>query len=139
MALLLLAAGLGTPGCYTADMALLRSGIDSLRTQVAQMNARDSVSAQTVTNTHQELSDQKDLLLATRATAASTSRETGETLGRLEGKLDDIMARFRIVSERQPRMTQPPPSPSPPGQSPTNQPPSAATGSAPTAPGRSPR
>jgi len=123
-AALLLAAGLGTPGCYTADVALLRTGLDSLRTQVAQMDARDSVSARTVANTHQELSDQKDLLLATRATAVSTSRETGETLGRLEGKLDDIMARFRIVSERQPR-----PAPAPPAA--TGSPPAGGAGATP--------
>jgi tol-pal system protein YbgF len=49
------------------------------------------------------------VLHATRATASSTGRESEETLGRLEGKLDDIMARFRIATERQapPRSAEP--------------------------------
>jgi tol-pal system protein YbgF len=106
---LLLVAALGTPGCYTAQEALLKSGLDSLRTQVDVMAARDSVSAQLIADTQRDLAEQKDLILATRATATSTSRETSESLDRMEGKLDDIMARFRIASERQPpRSTAPP-------------------------------
>ena len=99
---LLIAAALGTPGCYTAQVALLKTGLDSLRTQVDTMSARDSVSAQLIADTQRDLAEQKDLILSTRATATSTSRETAESLGRMEGKLDDIMARFRIASERQP-------------------------------------
>jgi len=94
-------AALGTPGCYTAQMTLVQSGLDSLRTQVDMMSARDSVSAQLIADTQRDLAEQKDLLLATRATATSTSSESAESLDRMEGKLDDIMARFRIVSERQ--------------------------------------
>ena len=100
-AVLLIAAALATPGCYTAHMTLLRSGLDSLRTQVEVLNLRDSVSYRTIEDARRELSEQRDLLHSTRATASSSSRETEETLGRLEGKLDDIMARFRVVSERQ--------------------------------------
>ena len=99
---LLVTAALGTPGCYTAQQSLLKSGLDSLRTQVDMMAARDSVSAQVIADTQRDLAEQKDLILATRATATSTSRETAESLDRMEGKLDDIMARFRIASERQP-------------------------------------
>ncbi len=112
-ALVLVLALLGAPGCYTSEMTLVRSGLDSLRTQVETMSIRDSVAARTIEDTRRELGEQKDLLLATRATASSTQRETGETLGRLEGKLDDIMARFRIASERQPRPAAPPPTSSP--------------------------
>ena len=106
---LLLAAALGTPGCYTAQMTLLKTGLDSLRTQVDMMSARDSVSAQLIADTQRDLAEQKDLLLATRATASSSARESGESLDRMEGKLDDIMARFRIVSERQPPRSASPP------------------------------
>lgn len=103
-------AALGTPGCFTAQMTLLKSGLDSLRTQVDAMSVRDSVSAQVVADTQRDLAEQKDLILSTRATATSTSRETAESLDRMEGKLDDIMARFRIASERQPtRSTSPQP------------------------------
>jgi tol-pal system protein YbgF len=128
VAALLLLAAAGAPGCYTAQMTLLQSGLDSLRTQVDHMNVRDSVALRTLEDTRRELADQRDQLLATRATASSTARETGETLDRLEGKLDDIMARFRIVSERAaparpsepapanpPGGTTPPPSTAPPG------------------------
>src|SRR5215831_14939542 len=106
---LLLLAALGSPGCVTAQLTLLKSGLDSLRTQVDAMAVRDSVSAQVVADTQRDLAEQKDLILQTRATATSTSRETAESLDRMEGKLDDIMARFRIASERQPpRATTPP-------------------------------
>jgi tol-pal system protein YbgF len=125
-AILLLAAA-GTPGCYTAQMTQLQYGLDSLRQQVDRMNVRDSVSARTLEDTRRELAEQRDQLLATRATASSTSRETGETLGRLEGKLDDIMARFRIVSERT--------APARPVEPPPTQP---STGGATTTPGGTP-
>ena len=128
---LLLLAAAGTPGCYTAQMTLLQSGLDSLRQQVDRMNVRDSVSLRTIEDTRRELADQRDQLLATRATASSTARETGETLGRLEGKLDDIMARFRIVSERQapPRTSEPAPVNPSAGSTPTT------TGAAPPSAG----
>jgi tol-pal system protein YbgF len=99
---LLLLAALATPGCYTTQMQLLKSGLDSLRTQVDQMNVRDSIAARNVDETLRELAGQRDVLHSTRATSSSTAREMEETLGRLEGKLDDIMARFRIASERAP-------------------------------------
>src|SRR5262245_15308603 len=98
----LLCAALATPGCYTTQMSLLKSGMDSLRTQVDVMAGGAAVSRQAVGDAGGELGEQKDLVLARRATASSSARETEETLGRLESKLDDIMARFRIASERQP-------------------------------------
>lgn len=97
---LLAVCGLGTTGCYTQQMTLLKSGLDSLRTQVAEMDAHDAVTARVLDDTRRELSEQRDLLISTKATASSTARETDETLARLEGKLDDIMAKFRIVTER---------------------------------------
>jgi tol-pal system protein YbgF len=113
----LLLSALATPGCYTTQMQSLKSGLDSLRTQVDQMNVRDSVAARTLDETMRELAGQRDVLHSTRATSSSTAREIEETLGRLEGKLDDIMARFRIASERAPaRPTDPAPgNPSNPG------------------------
>ena len=98
---MLLLAALATPGCYTTQMTLLKSGLDSLRMQVDMMNVRDSIAARNLDETMRELAGQRDVLHSTRATSSSTAREVEETLGRLEGKLDDIMARFRIASERQ--------------------------------------
>lgn len=121
---LLVLSSLGTPGCYTTQMTLIKSGLDSLRMQVDGMEARDAVTARTLDDTRRELAEQRDLLHATRATGSSSARETEETLGRLEGKLDDIMARFRIASERAPaRPAEPtstsPSSPMSPGSGPT--------------------
>ncbi len=116
---MLILVGLGTPGCYTTQMALLKSGLDSLRTQVNGMDAHDAVTARTLEDTRREIAEQRDLLLATRATASSSARETEETLGRLEGKLDDIMARFRIASERAPARPADPAPTSPANPSPT--------------------
>lgn len=114
---LLLLAALATPGCYTTQMSLLKSGLDSLRIQVDQMNVRDSVAARTLDETMRELAGQRDVLHSTRATSSSTAREIEETLGRLEGKLDDIMARFRIASERAPAR---PADPAPANPNPAN-------------------
>jgi len=117
VAAVLLVAAAGTPGCYTAQMTQLTGGLDSLRMQVAELNARDSVSATTLEATRRELAEQRDMLASTRATASSTARQTDETLGRLEGKLDDIMSRFRIATERQPAKSpaEPPPAQPPSG------------------------
>lgn len=117
---LLLLAALATPGCYTTQMSLLKSGLDSLRIQVDQMNVRDSVAARTLDETMRELAGQRDVLHSTRATSSSTAREIEETLGRLEGKLDDIMARFRIASERAPARPSDPAPANPSNPNPAN-------------------
>jgi len=132
----MLVAVAGTPGCYTAQLTVLQSGLDSLRTQVDQMSVRDEVAARTLEDTRREISEQREMLLSTRATASSTARQTDETLGRLEGKLDDIMARFRIVSERTAPPRQPEPAPvQPPAGTPATTP---AGGTAPPAGGTPP-
>lgn len=126
LASFLLLVSLGTPGCYTTQMALLKSGLDSLRTQVDGMQVQDAVTARTIEDTRREIAEQRDLLHATRATASSSARETEETLGRLEGKLDDIMARFRIASERAPaKPADPAPTTTPPAGGGAGSPPAA--------------
>jgi tol-pal system protein YbgF len=123
VATVLLVASLGAPGCYTAQMTLLKSGLDSLRTQAETIAVRDSVTARMLEDTRRELGEQRELLHATRASTSSTGRETEETLGRLEGKLDDIMARFRIASERQAPARAADPAQSPPATGGTSTPP----------------
>lgn len=105
----LLAAAALTPGCYATQIQRLQSGLDSLRVQADSTSVRDSVAARLLADSRRELADQHDLLLATRATTSSTQRDVAETLARLEGKLDDIMARFRIASERAPATPATPP------------------------------
>ena len=85
VATVLLVASLGAPGCYTAQMTLLKSGLDSLRTQAETIAVRDSVTARMLEDTRRELGEQRELLHATRASTSSTGRETEETLGAAGG------------------------------------------------------
>jgi len=92
-AVLLVSAGF-VPGCYTTQLGLLRSGLDSLRTQVDTLTVRDSVAYRVLADTRRELGAQRDLLLSTRASSGSTMQEMFDQMSRLEGKLDDVMHRF---------------------------------------------
>jgi tol-pal system protein YbgF len=88
------------PGCYAPQIALLRSGLDSLRTQVDTMNVRDSVAYATLRDTRRELAEQRDILLSTRATSGNSTSELTDQMGRLNNKLDDVLGRFEQVSQR---------------------------------------
>jgi tol-pal system protein YbgF len=90
------------PACTPPQLLTLRSGLDSLRTVVDTLNVRDSLAFQIVQQTRQEVSEQRDILLSTRATAGSTTQELFEQMQRLEGKLDEVMGRFQQVSQRAP-------------------------------------
>ena len=59
VAAVLIVASLGAPGCYTTQMQLLKSGLDSLRTQVDEMVVRDSIAARTLDDTRRELAEQR--------------------------------------------------------------------------------
>ncbi len=96
---LLLAAGM-LPGCYAPQLVLLKSGLDSLRTVVDTMTVRDSVAYRALADTRREVAEQRDILLSTRATAGSTTQELFEQMGRLEGKLDEVMGRFTQIAQR---------------------------------------
>ena len=89
-----------TAGCYAPQLALLKSGLDSLRTTVDTLTVRNEVAYRVLAETRQDVHDQRETLLATRATANATQRQTADVLDRLEGKIDDVMAKFRIQSER---------------------------------------
>lgn len=96
----------GLDGCAVPpEMLTLRSGLDSLRTVVDTMSVRDSVSMVMLQEMRGELADQRDILLSTRATTGSTTREVYDQMGRLEGKLDEVMNRFQQVTERTPPAT----------------------------------
>ena len=87
-------------GCYAPQMALLKSGLDSLRTAVDTLVVRDSVAYAAVEETRREIVNQRDILLSTRASSGSTTQELFEQMGRLEGKLDEVMGRFNQVTQR---------------------------------------
>jgi tol-pal system protein YbgF len=57
-----------------------------------------------VRDMRREVAEQRDILLSTRATAGSTTQDLFEQMGRLEGKLDEVMGRFQTL-----RTAAPPP------------------------------
>lgn len=103
--LVLLAAG--ASGCYAPQLLRLQGGLDSLRTQVDTLAVRDQVAFQTLTDTRRELASQRDLLLSTRATSTSSAREVSEALARIDGMLEDVMAKLRISVDRSPVLAPP--------------------------------
>ncbi len=98
--LLAAAGGLGSSGCYAPQLMRLQGGLDSLRTQVDTLAARDAVALQTLMDTRRELDSQRDLVLSTRATSTSSAREVSEALARIDGMLEDVMAKLRITAAR---------------------------------------
>jgi tol-pal system protein YbgF len=94
------ALALAASGCYAPQILLLKSGLDSLRTVVDTMVVRDQVAYQALEDTRREIASQRDILLSTRATAGSTTQEVFEQMGRLEGKLDEVMGRFQQITQR---------------------------------------
>jgi tol-pal system protein YbgF len=96
----LLLAALLVPGCYAPQLALMRSGLDSLRTVVDTLTIRDSVGYQVLVDTRRQVVEQRDILLSTRATAGSTTQEMFEQMERLNTRLDEVLNRFNQVSQR---------------------------------------
>lgn len=95
-ALVALALALGLPlaGCVAPQLALMQGGLDSLRTQVDTLRVRDSLSYLMLGDLRRELAEQRDIMLSTRAASGSTTQDLFEQMGRLEGKLDEVMGRF---------------------------------------------
>jgi len=108
LAAVLLAASALTPGCYTTQLGLLRSGLDSLRTQVDTLTVRDSITYQVLADTRRDITQQRDMLLSTRASSGSSMQELLDQMSRLEGKLDEVGSRFTRTSERSSPGSSPP-------------------------------
>ena len=98
--LALLAGAVGLPSCTPPSLLTLRSGLDSLRTEVDSIGVRDSVMLAMLRDTRREVAEQKDIVLSTRASSGTTTKELFEQMGRLEGKLDEVMGRFSQLSQR---------------------------------------
>jgi tol-pal system protein YbgF len=94
-----LALLLALPGCYAPQMALLKTGLDSLRVQVDTLQARDSVSYRVLEDVRRGMAEQRDILLSARASTGSTTQDLFEQMGRLEGKLDEVMGRFSQLQQ----------------------------------------
>jgi tol-pal system protein YbgF len=87
-------------GCYAPEIGLVRSGLDSLRAVVDTMQVRDAAAFAVLRDTRREVGEQRDILLSTRASSGTTTQELFDKMGRLEGKLDDVMGRFQQISQR---------------------------------------
>lgn len=94
-------------GCYAPQLELLRTGLDSLRTVVDTLQVRDAAEYQLLVDMRREVSEQRDILLSTRATAGSTTQEMFDQMSRLESKLDEVMGRFTKITERAPVAVEP--------------------------------
>jgi tol-pal system protein YbgF len=99
-AMLSLAAAVPLSGCYAPQITLLRSGLDSLRAVVDTIQVRDSLTLAVLRDTRREVGEHRDIILSTRATTGTTTRELFDQMTRLEGKLDEVMGRFQQVSQR---------------------------------------
>jgi tol-pal system protein YbgF len=93
-------------------MLLMKSGLDSLRTVVDTLVVRDSIAYAAIAEIRREIASQRDVLLSTRASSGSSTQEVFEQMGRLEGKLDEVMGRVQQVAQR----SAPPAQPSGPDQ-----------------------
>ncbi len=127
LALALVGATCGLGACTPPQLLTLHSSLDSLRVQVDTLTVRDSITYEALQDTRRDIAAQKDILLSTRATAGSTTQELFEQMQRLEGKLDEVMARFQQVSQR--GQAAPPPAS---GGGPGAAPPAATAGPDPT-------
>ena len=103
MASVLLTACLAcVTSCTPPQLLTLRSGLDSLRTVVDSMDVRQSTTLAELRGARREIAEQKDILLSTRASSGTTTQELFEQMGRLEGKLDEVMGRFSQITQRAP-------------------------------------
>ena len=84
-------------GCVPSPMLATRGGLDSLRTVIDTLVVRDAIAYDLIRETRREVAEQRDILLSTRATSGSTTQELFEQMGRLEGKLDEVMGRFQQI------------------------------------------
>ncbi len=113
LAALLLGLGLPLAGCVAPQLALMQGGLDSLRTQVDTLRVRDSLSYLMLGDLKRELVEQRDILLSTRAASGSTTQDLFEQMGRLEGKLDEVMGRFSQLQRPAPAVVAVPGGPDP--------------------------
>ncbi len=100
--LVVVAAVAAATSCGAPQIALLRSGLDSLRTVVDTLTVRDAAAYTVLRETRREVTEQRDILLSTRASSGTTTQELFEQMGRLESKLDEVMGRFQQLSQRVP-------------------------------------
>ena len=98
----LMAILLVTPlaGCVPPSLITLRGDIDSLRTVVDTLVVRDSIAFVVLTETRREVADQRDILLSTRASSGTTTRELFDQMTALQGKLDEVLGRFSQLERK---------------------------------------
>lgn len=87
-------------GCYAPQMMSFKSGLDSLRTVVDTMAVRDSIAYAQLADIQRELQSQRDMILSNRASSGSSTSDVYDRMGRVEGKLDEVMGRFQQMAQR---------------------------------------
>jgi tol-pal system protein YbgF len=103
VALVLVAAVGAASSCAAPQqLRLILSGLDSLRTEVDTLKARDSLAYVLLGETRRELAEQREILLSTRASTGTTTKQVSDEMERLEGKLNEVMGRFTQLSQRTP-------------------------------------
>lgn len=88
-------------GCVPPSLVTLRGDIDSLRTVVDTLVVRDSIAFVVLSETQREVSEQRDILLSTRASSGTTTRELFDQMTALQGKLDEVLGRFQQFEKHQ--------------------------------------
>ena len=87
-------------GCVPPSLVTLRGDVDSLRTVVDTIAVRDSIAYQVLLATRQDVAEQRDILLSTRASSGTTTRELFDQMTALQGKLDEVLGRFQQLETR---------------------------------------
>lgn len=96
-------------GCVPPSLVTLRGGLDSLRTVVDTLVVRDSIAYEVLAATQRDVAANRELLLSARAAYGSTSQDLIEQMTRLQGRLDEVMARFSKGGSRPAASTSPSP------------------------------
>ena len=87
-------------GCIPPSLLALPGTVDSLRTVVDTMAVRDSAAYVALLETRKEVMEQRDILLSTRASSGTTTREMFDQMTALQGKLDEVLGRFQQLEKR---------------------------------------
>ncbi len=88
--------------CVPPTLLTLRGGLDSLRLVVDTLVVRDSIAYRVLSDTRREVAEQRDIILSTRASTGTTTRELFDEMTALQGKLDEVLGRFQQFERRAP-------------------------------------
>jgi tol-pal system protein YbgF len=88
------------PGCYTVQLSRLQQGLDSLRTVVDTLRAHDAQEQALLLETRRAIDEQRDMLMGTRASTGTVTRDIFDALSRIDAKVDDLGSRVEKSGSR---------------------------------------